>query len=71
MVAALLIAFREGLEAALIVGIVLSFLNKIGQRRYRVYAWAGVAAAVLASVGLAVVIQVVGVPAGHPRIDNV
>lgn len=60
MIAALLIAFREGLEAALIVGIVLSFLNKIGQSAYRLYVWIGVGAAVLASIVLAVAIQIVG-----------
>jgi high-affinity iron transporter len=60
MIAALLIAFREGLEAALVVGIVLSFLNKIGQSAYRIYAWIGVGAAALASIALALLIQLVG-----------
>lgn len=35
MFSALLIALREGLEAALIVGIVLGYLQKIGQRARR------------------------------------
>ena len=33
MIAALLLAFREGLEAALIVGIVLSYSKKMSYRR--------------------------------------
>jgi high-affinity iron transporter len=60
MIASLLIAFREGLEAALIVGIVLSYLSKTGQSRHARYAWAGIGAAVLVSIALAVIIQAVG-----------
>ncbi len=60
MIAALLITFREGLEAALIVGIVLSYLKKIDNTRHVRYAWAGVGAAVLLSVGLAFLIQAAG-----------
>ncbi|MBI3764743.1 MAG: FTR1 family protein [Chloroflexi bacterium] len=55
-----LIAFREGLEAALIVGIVLGYLSKIGQAGRTRFAWAGVLAALAVSVALAVGIQVVG-----------
>ena len=46
MIAALLIAFREGLEAALIVGIVSSYLKKMGYRR-QAAVWWGVASAVI------------------------
>jgi high-affinity iron transporter len=60
MVAAALIALREGLEAALIVGIVLVYLRKIGYPEGRKSVWLGVFAAVLASLGLAAVIQLVG-----------
>ncbi len=31
MIAALLIGFREGIEAALILGIILGYLRKIGR----------------------------------------
>ena len=61
MAAAALIALREGLEAALIVGIVLGYLRKIGYLEGRRPVWAGVFAAVLASLGLAFIIQLVGV----------
>ena len=60
MVAAALIALREGLEAALIVGIVLGYLRKIGYLEGRKSVWLGVFAAVLASLGVALTIQLVG-----------
>ena len=60
MAAAALIALREGLEAALIIGIVLGYLRKIGYLEGRRPVWAGVFAAVLASLGLAFIIQLVG-----------
>ncbi|MFQ5942548.1 MAG: iron uptake transporter permease EfeU [Anaerolineales bacterium] len=60
MAAAALIALREGLEAALIVGIVLGYLRKIGYLEGHRSVWVGVFAAVVASLGLAIVIQVVG-----------
>jgi len=60
MIAALLIAFREGLEAALIVGIVLSYLKKMGYRR-RAAVWWGVASAVIVSIVAGVALQVLGV----------
>ncbi len=60
MIAALLIAFREGLEAALIVGIVLSYLKKMGYRR-RAAVWWGVVSAVIVSIVAGVALQVMGI----------
>ena len=60
MAAAALIALREGLEAALIVGIVLGYLRRIGYMEGRRSVWAGVIVAVVASLGLAFFIQLVG-----------
>jgi len=60
MIAALLIAFREGLEAALIVGIVLSYLKKMGYRR-QAAVWWGVASAVIVSVVAGVALQALGI----------
>ncbi len=45
MAAAFLLALREGLEAALIVGVTLSVLARLGRRELRPAAWIGVAAA--------------------------
>ncbi len=60
MLAALVIAFREGLEAALIVGIVIGYLEKTGRHAEKRRAWAGVVTAVLLSVLLAVGLTLVG-----------
>lgn len=60
MAAAALIALREGLEAALVVGIVLAYLRRIGYSEGRRSVWTGVIVAVLASLGLAFIIQLVG-----------
>jgi len=60
MAAATLISLREGLEAALIVGILLGYLRKIGHPAGRGPVWIGVLAAVLLSIGVAIVIQTVG-----------
>lgn len=61
MTAAFLITLREGLEAALIVGILLSYLSKIGQEGRRSFIWIGVLTAALASGLLAGLIQILGV----------
>ena len=42
MLSALLVALREGVEAALIVGIVLVYLNRTGRRALAGYVWTGV-----------------------------
>ena len=60
MISALLISMREGLEAALIVGIVLGCLGKTGNRRSMIFGWAGVAVAVALSAMLAVAMRFVG-----------
>jgi high-affinity iron transporter len=57
MLSALLVALREGVEAALVVGIVLVYLNRSGRRALKVYAWAGVLLACAASVAAAVLLQ--------------
>ncbi len=58
---AFLIAFREGLEAALIVGIVLAVLRRLERPGYRGTVWAGVAAATVLSVLGALSLNALGV----------
>jgi high-affinity iron transporter len=50
MISALLVALREGVEAALVVGIVVVYLDRSGRRALKGYVWVGVAAAAAASV---------------------
>jgi high-affinity iron transporter len=52
------IGLREGLEAALIVGIVAAFLKQRGRVAALRWAWAGVAAAVLICIGAGVGLQI-------------
>jgi len=57
MLSALLIALREGVEAALVVGIVLVYLNRTGRRALARYVWAGVGLASAASILAAILLQ--------------
>jgi high-affinity iron transporter len=57
MLSALLLALREGVEAALLVGIVLVYLNRTGRRALASYVWGGVMLAVLASFAAAVLLD--------------
>ena len=50
MIADFLITFRETLEAALVVGIVLAYLSRTKQTRYNNVVYIGVAAGLVASV---------------------
>ena len=60
MISALLITLREGLEAALIVGIVLGYLRQIGRRDQMRSAWAGVGLAALLSAITALAMHAIG-----------
>ena len=57
MLIPLLITFRETLEAAIVVGVVLTFLVKTDQKFFNTYVWRGVGAGILASVFLAAVLE--------------
>ena len=60
MIAGFLIGLREGLEAALIVGLVFGILAQIGQQRYRKVIWGGVITAVAISFLTAILLQWLG-----------
>ncbi len=53
-VSGLLIGLREGVEAALIVAIILAYLARTGNARYFGRIWLGVGAAIVLSVGIGV-----------------
>jgi FTR1 family protein len=57
MLQAFIITLREGVEAALIVGITLAYLNKIGRQELRKTVYAALAAAFLGSIGVAIIIS--------------
>jgi FTR1 family protein len=57
MLQAFIITLREGVEAALIVGITLAYLTKIGRPELRKTVYAALVAAFLGSIGVAVVIS--------------
>ncbi len=57
MLQAFIITLREGVEAALIVGITLAYLAKIGRNDLRKAVYAALGAAFLGSIGVAVVIS--------------
>ena len=57
MLQAFIITLREGVEAALIVGITLAYLTKIGRQELRKTVYAALIAAFLGSIGVAVAIS--------------
>ncbi len=60
MIASFLIALREGLEAALIIGVVLSYLDKVRAGSLRPAVWRGVFAAVVTSAAAAGILFTLG-----------
>lgn len=60
MLPSLVLALREGLEAALIIGIVLGVLSKIGRREFNSTVWSGVFGAALISILVALGLNWIG-----------
>ena len=65
-VAAAVLLFREGLEAALIVAIVLGYLRKLGQSERKGSVLAGVGLAVALTLGFSLALQLVGAAFDYP-----
>jgi high-affinity iron transporter len=59
MLPTFVIGLREGMEAALIVGIVAAFLGQQGQRSALRQVWIGVSVAVLICIGVGVALQII------------
>lgn len=57
MLSAFLIALREGVEASLVVGIILVYLSRTGRGHLARFAWYGVAAAAALSLAVAVALE--------------
>lgn len=60
MITSLLVTLRETLEASLIVGIMLAFMNRTQNRDKNPIIWAGVALGVVCSIALAYIFTVLG-----------
>jgi high-affinity iron transporter len=58
-VQAFLITLREAFEALLIIGIIVTYLNRVGARKWNKWVWCGTALALLASFLVALLFQVV------------
>jgi high-affinity iron transporter len=59
-IGAAVLTFREGLEAALILAIMLGYLRKVGRLNIQWSVWAGALTAALLAVGFTLVLQLVG-----------
>ena len=57
MLSAFLVALREGVEASLVVGIILVYLSRTGRGGLVRFVWYGVAAAAALSLGVAVALE--------------
>ena len=57
MVESLIITLREGIEAALVVGIILTYLNKVGKTALKKMVYLGLAISIIASIAFAIVFQ--------------
>jgi len=57
MLQAFIITLREGVEAALIVGITLAYLTKVGRPELRKTAYAALISAFLGSIGVAIILS--------------
>lgn len=60
MLPSFILSLREGLEAALVIGIVVGALTKAGRSELRASVWRGVVAAILFSAALAVGLDLLG-----------
>jgi high-affinity iron transporter len=71
MVASLVITLREGIEAALVIGIVLAYLTKVGRGHLKRLVYLALGAAVAASVILAAVFELAGVNPDNPLAEGI
>ena len=64
--AAGVLTFREGLEAALVVAIMLGYLRKVGRHEHQWSVWAGALSAAALAVGFTLVLQLLGAQFDYP-----
>ncbi|MBI2303697.1 MAG: DUF2318 domain-containing protein [Chloroflexi bacterium] len=61
MIESLVIALREGIEAALVVGIILAYLRKTGRDSLSRFVYIGLVLAAIASLGVAAMFQILDI----------
>lgn len=66
----LVVSLREGVEVALVVGILLAYLARTGRAVYRPYVLAGLGAAAAGSLVLALLVRRIGVEAERPVVEG-
>lgn len=68
---ALVVTFREGIEAVLVIGIMIAFLRKAGRAQLVRYALLGAGSAVVFSAGVGFALRAAGVDADKPMVEAV
>jgi FTR1 family protein len=64
------VTLREGVEIALVIGILLAYLRRTGRAAYARYVLFALAAAILASLGIAVLIHRYGLDPENPAVEG-
>ena len=64
--AAAVLIFREGLEGALVIAIMLGYLRKVGRINNQWSVWAGALSAAVLAVGFTVLLQLIGAQFEYP-----
>lgn len=67
----LVITFREGIEAALVIGIMLAFVRRTGRGQFGRWILGGTLAAVVFSAVAAIALSLSGIAADNPRVEGV
>lgn len=68
---ALVVTLREGIEAALVIGIILSYLTKSGRPHLKRSVLLGTITAAAASIGLAIVLNALGIGAENDLVEGI
>lgn len=64
------VALREGIEVALVIGMLLAYLNRTGRTTYGRFVLFGLGAAVFASLGMAAAVRQYGLDAENPVVEG-
>ena len=64
------VALREGIEVALVIGMLLAYLNRTDRRTYGRYVFVGLGAAILASLAIAAAVQRYGLNVENPVVEG-